>query len=42
MGINGTDKISQLNNSYSPNKIFYPGIKFSHTSTHKTGKLQNH
>jgi len=38
-GINRTDRISQLNNSYSPNKVFCPRIKFSHTSTHETGKI---
>lgn len=39
MGINRPDRTSQLNNSYSPNKIFYPSIKFSHTSAHETGKI---
>jgi hypothetical protein len=39
MGINRTDRVSQLSNSYSPNKMFCPSIKFSHTSTHETGKI---
>jgi len=39
MGINITDRISQLHDSYSPISMFYPSIKFSHTSTHETGKL---
>ena len=33
-GTNGTDWISQLNKSYSSNNMFYPSIKFSHTSIH--------
>lgn len=39
MWINRTDRISQLNNSYSPNKIFYPSIKFSHISTYEQARL---
>jgi hypothetical protein len=39
MGINITDRISQLHDSYSPISMFYHSIKFSHTSTHETGKL---
>jgi hypothetical protein len=39
MGIKRTDRISQLNNSYSPNKMSYPCIKFSHTSTHEWGRI---
>jgi hypothetical protein len=39
MGINRPDRISQWNYSYSPHKMFYPSIKFSHTLTHETGKI---